>query len=135
METNALPASSFTALSIIARYLVSGEKFCSARNMQLLLSGLKNTVPAMLPVVVPSFFTVNVSVLIVEESIRLLNDAETSELSDTSEAPSRGKVSTTAGGALSFAVAFVTAATAATARLIRGLFLSLHSEVECDYSC
>ena len=29
-----------------------------------------------------------------KSSIRLLNDAETSELSDTSEAPSRGKVST-----------------------------------------
>ena len=48
----------------------------------------------MLAVVVPSFFTVKVSVLIVEESIRLLNDPETSELGDTSEAPSQGKVST-----------------------------------------
>ena len=79
--------------------------------MQLLLSGLKCTIPAML-VVVPSFFTVKVSALIVEESICLLNDAETSELCDTSEAASRGKVSTTAGGALSSVVAFVTAAAA-----------------------
>jgi hypothetical protein len=47
-EANALPARSSAApVSIVAIYLVFGEKSCAESNIAVLLSGLRDTVPGM----------------------------------------------------------------------------------------
>jgi len=111
---NALPARSFASVLIVAIYFVAESKSFIGSKIVVLPSELRVTVPSML-MVVPSFFTVNVFLLIVEVSIGPPNVAVTGEVTATPFSPSAGVVPTTVGDVLSVAcpLALVSAFSAA----------------------
>src|SRR6266508_3127414 len=105
-EGNALPARSFASVLIVAIYFVAESKSFVGSKIEVLPSEPRVTVPSML-IIVPSFFTVNVFLLILEVRIGSPNVAVTGEVTATPFSPSAGVVPTTVGGVLSVACPLV----------------------------